>query len=137
DAVTTVSCAAAPQAQANRSAPQARASISRAPPGAGFCQRRLDEERDDAPRNVFDKRSSHAMRLVDAAAQASHLTYEHLNPVAAGLVARPEHMPGTTLDGGHWKAGGIWIERADFYFSSDRPDALRLELTPPPLLMRA
>src|SRR5690606_17869634 len=76
------------------------------------------------------------MRLLDAAAQPSHLTYEHLNPVAAGLVARPEHMPGTTLDSGHWKAGGIWVERPDFYFSSDRPDALWLELTPPPLLMR-
>src|SRR5690606_35820507 len=97
----------------------------------------LARERYDCPRNVFDKRTSHAMRLLDPAAQASHLTYEYLNPVAAGLVARPEHMPGTTLDWGHWKSGGLWVERPDFYFSNDRPDALWLALTPPPLLMRA
>lgn len=47
---------------------------------------------------------SHATRLLDAAAHASDMTYEHLNPVAAGLVARPEHMPRTTLDWGHWNA---------------------------------
>jgi hypothetical protein len=48
----------------------------------------LAHERYDAPRNVFDGREPHCMRLLDAAAQASHLTYEYLNPVAAGLVAR-------------------------------------------------
>jgi hypothetical protein len=124
-------------------------SITLTEPNLGEFQRRfhrdvscainalLARERYDCPRNVFDKRSSHAMRLLDAAAQASHLTYEHLNPVAAGLVSRPEHMPGTTLDWGHWKAGGIWVERPHFYFSDDRPEALWLRLTPPPLLMRA
>lgn len=97
----------------------------------------LARERYDCPRNVFDARESHAMRLLDAAAQASHLTYEYLNPVAAGLVSRPEHMPGSPLDWGHWKAGGVWVKRPDFYFSKDRPEALWLEMTPPPLLMRA
>jgi hypothetical protein len=97
----------------------------------------LARERYDAPRNVFDGRQAHAMRLIDAAAQASHLTYEHLNPVAAGLVARPEDMPGTVIDWGHWKSGGILVRRPDVYFGKNRPEQLWLELTPPPLLMRA
>jgi putative transposase len=97
----------------------------------------LAHERYDAPRNVFDGRESHCMRLLDAAAQASHLTYEFLNPVAAGLVAQHDHMPGTVLDWGHWKTGGIVVRRPDVYFSDQRPEELRLELSPPPLLMRA
>jgi hypothetical protein len=34
------------------------------------------------------------MRLLDAPAQATQLAYERNNCVAAGLVDRPEHMPG-------------------------------------------
>ncbi len=98
----------------------------------------LAHERYDAPRHVFDKRSSHAMRLLDAEAQASHLVYEHLNPVAAGLVARPEQMPGTVLDFGHWRS---WrrcrVRRPDVYFEDSRPEELWLSLTPPPLLYQA
>jgi hypothetical protein len=97
----------------------------------------LAHERYDAPRNVFDGRQAHCMRLVDAAAQASHLTYEYLNPVAAGLVARPEDMPGVVLDWGHWKSGGIAVRRPKVYFGKSRPEELWLELTPPPRLMRA
>jgi hypothetical protein len=97
----------------------------------------LAHERYDEPRNVFDGREPHCMRLLDAAAQASHLTYEFLNPVAAGLVARPEHMPGTVMDWGHWKSGGIVVRRPDVYFGRERPDEIRLKLTPPPLLMQA
>jgi hypothetical protein len=97
----------------------------------------LAHERYDAPRHLFDGRAAHCMRLLDAAAQASHLTYEYLNPVAAGLVARPEHMPGIVVDWGHWKSGGVTVRRPDVYFSRERPEELRLELTPPPLLMQA
>jgi hypothetical protein len=98
----------------------------------------LAEEKYDAPRSVFDKRTAHSMRLLDAAAQASHLSYEHLNPVAAGLVARPEHMQGRVLGWSHWKSGGLWVERPDVYFDpKERPERLWLELTPPPLLMQA
>lgn len=46
-------------------------------------------------------------------------------------------MPGTVLDWGHWKSGGIWVDRPGVYFSGDRPEKLPLELTPPPLLMQA
>ncbi len=93
-------------------------------------------ERYDAPREVFDDRPVHMMRLLDAAAQASHLVYEYLNPPAAGLVERPEDMPGPTLDFGLWRTGFIEVERPPVYFDSGRPERLRLELTPPPLLYR-
>lgn len=64
----------------------------------------LANEHYDFPRDVFDKRSSYAMRLVDAETQAGHSTPEYLNLVAAGLVARLEHISvtaylGTPLNG--------------------------------------
>ena len=97
----------------------------------------LCRERYDAPRNLFDDRPTHQMRLVDAAAQAGHLVYEHLNCVAAGLVARPEHMPQYDFDFGLWKTGYLEVERPPVFFGSDRPRRLRLYLTPPPELYRA
>jgi len=63
----------------------------------------------DAPHELFDDRQAHLMRLLDAEAQASHLVYEYLNTVAAGLVQRPEHMPGTVLDFDLWKVGYIVV----------------------------
>jgi hypothetical protein len=97
----------------------------------------LCAERYDAPRELFDARETHMMRLVDAAAQASHLVYERLNPCAAGLVQRPEHMPLRSLDFELWKTGYLEVERPPVYFDSSRPERLRLRLTPPPLLYRA
>ncbi|MGF1466795.1 MAG: hypothetical protein ACFCGT_11745 [Sandaracinaceae bacterium] len=96
----------------------------------------LCRERYDAPRELFDDRQTHAMRLMDGSAQARHLVYERLNPVAAGLVDRPERMPLRGLDFGLWKAGHIEVERPPVYFDAGRPERLRLELTPPPLLYR-
>lgn len=98
----------------------------------------LCAERYDAPRELFDDRPSHLMRLMDAPAQASHLVYERLNPPAAGLVDRPEHMPQRSLGFDLWKGGGfIEVDRPPVYFSDDRPKRLRLRLTPPPLLYEA
>jgi hypothetical protein len=97
----------------------------------------LAAERYDAPREVFDGRSAHCMRLVDAHAQASHLVYERVNPVAAGLVASPDHVPMRSLDFGLWRRGFIEVKRPPIYFSADRPETLQLRLTPPPLLYRA
>lgn len=97
----------------------------------------LAREGYDQPKELWDGRSTHAMRLLDAAAQAGSLNYQYLNTVAAGLVARPEHMPGRVLDFGHWKTGGIVVKRPDVFFSKNRPSELWLELTPPPLLMHA
>ena len=97
----------------------------------------LCEQRYDAPRELFDDRDPHYLRLLDAPAQASHLIYERLNAVAAGLVARPQDMPGTVLDFDVWKTGYIEVQRPPMYFSADRPATLELQLTPPPLLLQA
>jgi putative transposase len=96
----------------------------------------LARERYDQPGEVFDDRSTHVMRLLDAPAQSTQHIYEHLNCVAAGLVDRPEHMPGYNFDFGLWKTGFIEVRRPNFYFGKDRPEVLRLEITPPPLLFR-
>jgi hypothetical protein len=97
----------------------------------------LSAERYDAPRELFDDRQAHCMRLLDAEAQASHLVYEQVNPVAAGLVAHPDHMPMQRLDFGLWKRGYIEVRRPPIYFGKDRPETLELRLSPPPLLYRA
>lgn len=97
----------------------------------------LARERFDAPGEVWDDRIPHCMRLMDDAAQASHLVYQHVNCVAAGLVERPELMPDFAFDFGLWKTGWLEVKRPPVYFSEDRPEVVRLEVTPPPLLYRA
>lgn len=97
----------------------------------------MARERYDQPGELFDKRSTHVMRLCDAAAQSTTLNYEFLNTTAAGLVARPEHMPGFVFDFDLWLKGHVDVPRPDFYFSKQQPQTLRLEVTPPPLLYAA
>ena len=97
----------------------------------------LARERYDEPGELFDDRSTHLMRLLDAASQSATLQYDHLNTVAAGLVDRPEHMPGYRFDFGLWRSGYLEVKRPDFYFSRERPEVLRLEISPPPLLLQA
>jgi putative transposase len=97
----------------------------------------LARERYDQPRELFDGRKPHYMRLLDAPAQATQIVYEHSNCVAAGLVNRPEHMPGTWFDFDLWKRGYLDVERPDVYFSDELPDVIRLQVTPPPLLFEA
>jgi putative transposase len=97
----------------------------------------LEREHYDTPGQVFDGRSAHYMRLLDAPAQASQLVYEHNNCVAAGLVSRPEHMPDHAFDFALWRRGYIDVDRPPVYFSADRPRQIRLYVTPPPLLFAA
>jgi len=97
----------------------------------------LTRERYDSPRELFDGREPHYMRLMDSAAQASHLVYEYNNCVAASLVKRAEHMPGRVFDFDLWKRGYVDVQRPAVYFSDNRPDVLRLYVTPPPLLFAA
>lgn len=97
----------------------------------------LAHERYDTPRELFDSRSTHCMRLLDAGAQASQLVYEHNNCVAAGLVSRPEQMPGYAFDFDLWRTGHLDVARPPVYFGRDRPEHLRLYVTPPPLLFAA
>ena len=67
----------------------------------------LARHRYDAPGAVFDSRQTHAMRLLDPAAQMSQAVYNILNPVAAGLVTDARHMPAPHADFRHWKRGVI------------------------------
>ena len=98
----------------------------------------LCEQRYDAPRELFDDRQTHCMRLVDAAAQASGLVYGDVNTVAAGLVARPEHMPGRHIGFSDWKHGEVTVARPPLYFDRrKRPAELQLHLTPSALLYDA
>ena len=96
----------------------------------------LEEEGYEPPGQVFDGRQAHAMRLLDAEAQMSHLVYERLNPVAAGLVARPEDMPGAVLDLGRWCGGALEVRRPPVYFGRSRPEALPLPVEVTPLVYR-
>ena len=93
----------------------------------------LAREGYDPPREVFDDRQTHTLRLLDAAAQASHHVYEHLNTVAAGLVSRPEHMPGLRLSHERWRSGVIMVPRPSVYVDpGTNPAELPLVLTPDP-----
>jgi hypothetical protein len=97
----------------------------------------LKYERYDAPKELWDKRSTHVMRDLDAEAQASSASYMYANAVAAGLVDRPEHMPGGALHFGLWRAGGEAVKRPDIYLGKGRPSELELRLSPSPVLMQA
>ena len=46
-------------------------------------------------------------------------------------------MPGQVLTFGRWKSGELVVKRPTLYFSSSRPEELKLEFTPPPLLFEA
>ena len=46
-------------------------------------------------------------------------------------------MPGLGLGLERWGRGGLVVKRPDVYFGKNRPEELRLELTPPPALLRA
>ena len=97
----------------------------------------MARERYDQPHELFDDRPTHMLQLRDAEAQALHLQYEYANCVAAGLVDRPEKMPGYVFDFELWKIGHIDVPKPKIYFGDSRPDVIRLEVTPPPLLYMA
>jgi len=97
----------------------------------------LIQERYDAPREIFDGRSTHCMRLCDATAQITQLAYEHNNCVAAGLVKRPEDMPGMFFDFDLWKTEYLDVPRPPVYFDASRPEVIRMRISPPPLLLQA
>lgn len=85
----------------------------------------LAARRYEAPSQLFDDRQTHQMRLLDAPACMSHILYERLNGVAAGLVDRPEHMPGCRFDFALWRGEPLVIKRPPIYFSSRTCEAER------------
>ncbi len=96
----------------------------------------LARERYDAPRELFDARGPHVMRLMDAEAQLAHLVYERTNPPTAGLSETCDGVPGRTLDPGLWKGAGLAIPRPGVYTAS-KEESKVLRVSPPPLLYRA
>lgn len=77
----------------------------------------LAEQRYEAPEQIFEDRQTHQMRLLDAPACMSHITYERLNGVAAGLVQQPGQMPDCRFDYGLWRGQPLTIKRPPFYFN--------------------
>ena len=51
---------------------------------------------------VFEARHTHRMRLLDPEAMVQHLMYQQMQNVAAGLVKRPEEMPGNAFSFDDW-----------------------------------
>ena len=96
----------------------------------------LERERYDAPRELFDARGSHVMRLMDAEAQLAHLVYERVNVVDAGLAETCDGVPGRTLPPALWKGAAVRLRRPSVY-AKRGSDSREWRLTAPPLLYRA
>ncbi len=79
----------------------------------------------EPPAQIFDGRQTSQMRLLDAAAAFSHVMYERVNSVSAGLVQRPSDMPGCRFDFGLWKGEPLVVRRPDFYFNPRTVEAER------------
>ena len=95
----------------------------------------LEREGYDPPRELFDARGTHVMRLMDAEAQLAHIVYERVNPPAAGLAETCDGVPGQTLDLGRWKGAGMQLTRPRVAKSGG--DSQVMQVTPPALLYRA
>ncbi len=91
----------------------------------------------DAFGTFWDGRQPHRMRLLDAAAQMSQLVYQQVQLVAAGMVDKPEDMPGWTFRWDMWRPGRfLRCHRPDIYFDPRfAPEYADLRFVPPPLLM--
>jgi putative transposase len=96
----------------------------------------LIEQGYDPPRQIWDGRPPHYLRLLDASAQMSQLTYDYLNQLAAGLVERPRHMPGRQLEYGMWATEGLTVKRPPVFFERTRPSELLCNPEAPPEVMR-
>lgn len=91
----------------------------------------------DKPRQIWDGRQPHYLRLLDASAQISQLVYTDLQNVAAGLVDRVEHMPGRQLTVGMWATDGLAVRKPPVYFDRTRPSETQVNPEPEPELLRA
>ena len=96
----------------------------------------LLEHRYEPPRQLWDARGPHYLRLLDASAQMSQFTYDYVNQVAAGLVERPEHMPGQQIEYGLWATEGLVVKRPPGFFDNSRPSEQLLPIPPSPEVMR-
>lgn len=90
----------------------------------------------DAPQQVWDRRSTHVMHLVDAGAVLEQILYQHLNPPKAGLVERTSEYPGFVSPLSLLKGGTLVVPKPDVYYGKDQPAERELVFTPPPELVR-
>ncbi|MCA9606745.1 MAG: hypothetical protein KC619_14165 [Myxococcales bacterium] len=90
----------------------------------------------DAPQQIWDRRSTHVMHLLDSGAVLEQILYQHLNPPKAGLVERTCDYPGFVSPLSLLKGGTIVVPKPDVYFGEDQPAERELVLTPPPELVR-
>lgn len=107
-------------------------------PMSCFVNTLLQQRGFDRMSNVWEGRAPHRMRLLDAAAMMTDLIYHRVQAVAAGLVDRPEDMPGFVFDWAMWREGCIVKVDApvDVYFDLRfRPKTRILDFRPPLLLL--
>ena len=90
----------------------------------------------DKPRQIWDGRGPHYLRLLDGTAQISQLVYDDVNQVSAGLVERVEHMPDVQLTFRMWATEGPTIARPPVFFDEKRPRELQCNPEPNPEVMR-
>ena len=107
-------------------------------PMSCFVNTLLQKRGFDAMDRVWNGDRPHRMRLLDAEAMMTQLIYERLQAVAAGLVDRPEDMPGFVFDWAMWRPGCIVRVDApeDLYFDLRfRPKSHDLNFCPPNVLL--
>ena len=107
-------------------------------PMSCFVNTLLQQRGFDALDHVWDGDRPHRMRLLDAEAMMTQLIYERVQAVAAGLVDRPEDMPGFVFDWSMWRPGCIVQVDApdDVYFDLRfRPKTRRIDFRAPTVLL--
>ena len=80
--------------------------------------------------NLWSAEPCSAVQLADDEDIIDKIAYVAANPVAAGLVARPEDWPGLSI----WNEGTMVATKPQAYFRErgDCPDAVSLRVVPPP-----
>lgn len=106
-------------------------------PMSCFINTLLQERGFDAMDHVWDGDRPHRMRLLDAEAMMTQLVYEKVQAVAAGLVNRPEDMPGFVFDWSLWRRGCVVrVDAPEVYFDLRfRPKTQELDFRPPAVLL--
>lgn len=106
-------------------------------PMSCFLNTLLQKRGFDALDNVWEGRHPHRMRLLDAEAMMTSLIYERVQAVAAGLVDKPEDMPGFVFDWSMWRSGRVVkVDAPNLYFDLRfRPKTRELDFRPPAVLL--
>lgn len=104
-------------------------------PMSCFVNKLLQKRGFDAMDTVWDGQQPHRLRLGDVEASISNSIYERVQAVAAGLVDRPEDMPGFVFDYAMWRPGCVVEVDAvkNAYFDLRyRPKSVEIDFIPDP-----